>query len=259
MYTFGDGRKKVEIKVAIRGCRGASADDVTTAWEWVQQALITHGVGSRTASGYGALIAPPDYDPSPELPRLPAGYSSKKLNFVLYSQGSAGPNTTIPELRPTHWRGWLRSWLMRLLLGVMEKVDAVATVDELLGSLNRQGLVRLRTKIDRLELSQNTTKYNKFYKWTGSFEISAPTNILDELILPVIKIAVRVGGMGRGWRRPLHRFILETKYGNNESARGCHLELSRSRADVVANSTPSKLDLAGNDLNLMALPLVWGE
>jgi CRISPR-associated protein Cmr6 len=251
LYTLGDSRKKVEIKVAIRGCRGADTKDVATVWEWVQQALSTHGVGSRTASGYGALIAPTGYNPSPELAKLPAGYSSKKLNFALYSQGSAGPNTTIPELRPTHWRGWLRSWLMRFFLGVMEKVDAIDTVDELLGSLNRQGLVRLQTKIDRLELSQNTTKYNKFCKWTGSFEISAPTDILDELILPVIKIAVRVGGMGRGWRRPLHRFILKTTYGNNESARGCHLELTRSPTDVITNSTHSKLDLAGNDLNLI--------
>ena len=251
LYTLGNGREEIKIKVAIRGCRKATPDDVNTVWEWVQQALSTHGVGSRTASGYGALIAPTGYNPSPELPKLPAGYSSKKLDFALYSQGSAGPNTTIPELRPTHWRGWLRSWLMRFFLGVMEKVDAIDTVDELLGSLNRQGLVRLQTKIDRLEFSQNTTKYNKFCKWIGSFEISAPTDILDELILPVIKIAVRVGGMGRGWRRPLHRFILKTTYGNNESARGCHLELTRSPTDVITNSTHSKLDSAGKDLNLI--------
>jgi CRISPR-associated protein Cmr6 len=249
LYTLGDGHQKIEITIGIRGCRNAQAEDVATVWEWLQQALSTQGIGSRTASGYGALTAPTGYDPSPELPSLPAGDSSKKLNFTLYSQGSAGANTTIPELRPTHWRGWLRSWLLRFCLGVMEKADAEATVDELFGSLKHKGLVRLQMKIDRIDPSRNTPK---FYRWMGSFEISAPTDILDEVILPIIKIAVRVGGVGRGWRRPLHRFILETKAGGKfDTARGCHLELTRSRADVVTNSTPTKLDLAGNDLNLI--------
>ena len=169
---------------------------------------------------------------------------------------------------------------MRFLLGVMEKSDAEATVDELLGSLKNKGLVRLRVTIDRIDPSRNTPK---FYRWIGSFEISAPMNILDEIILPAIKIAIRVGGVGRGWRRPLHRFILETKAGGKfDTARGCHIELTRSRsvsvrvgvgvasacaeasrreasacaeresrAEVVTNLTPSKLDKAGNDLNLI--------
>jgi CRISPR-associated protein Cmr6 len=246
LYTLGDGHQKIEITIGIRGCRNAQAADVATVWKWLQQALSTQGVGSRTASGYGALTAPLGYTPSSELPRLPVGYASKKLNFTLYSQGSAGPNTTIPELRPTHWRGWLRSWLMRFFLGVMEKANAEATVDELLGSLTHKGVVRLQIKIDRMDPARDTPK---FYRWMGSLEISAPTDILDQIILPVIKIAVRVGGVGRGWRRPLHRFILNAN--NKDTARGCHLELSRSRADISTNSTPSKLDRAGNDLNLI--------
>jgi CRISPR-associated protein Cmr6 len=271
LYTLGDGHQKIEITIGIRGTRNAKPADVATVWEWLQQALITQGIGSRTASGYGALTAPTGYDPSPELPSLPPGYSIKKLGFTLYSQGSAGQDTFKPELRPTHWRGWLRSWLMRFLLGVMEKSDAEATVDELLGSLKHKGLVRLRVTIDRMDPSRNTPK---FYRWMGSFEISAPTDILDEIILPIIKIAVRVGGVGRGWRRPLHRFILETKAGGKfDTARGCHIELTRSRsvseresrADVVTNQTPTKLDRAGSDLNLIhdvfraAVISNWGD
>jgi CRISPR-associated protein Cmr6 len=281
LYTLGDGHQKIEITIGIRGTRNAQPDDVATAWEWLQQALITQGIGSRTASGYGALIAPTGDDPDPSLPSLPVGYSSKKLGFTLYSQGSAGQDTLKPELRPTHWRGWLRSWLMRFLLGVMEKSDAEITVNELLGSLKNKGLVRLRVTINRMDPARNTPK---FYRWMGSFEISAPTDILDEIILPIIKIAVRVGGVGRGWRRPLHRFILETKTGGKfDTARGCHIELTRSRsvsvrgsgafasaiasalpngrltptaeresrADIVTNQTLTKLDRAGNDLNLI--------
>ncbi len=253
LYTLGDGHQKIEITIGIRGCRNAQPEDVATVWEWLQQALSTQGIGSRTASGYGALTAPTGYDPSPELPSLPVGYSSKKLNFTLYSQGSAGQDTFKPELRPTHWRGWLRSWLMRFLLGVMEKSDAEITVNELLGSLKKKGLVRLRVTIDRIDSSREP----KFYRWKGNFEISAPADILNEIILPVIKVAARVGGVGRGWRRPLHQFILNTN--NKDTARGCHLELTRprsvsereSRADIVTNQTPTKLDRAGNDLNLI--------
>jgi CRISPR-associated protein Cmr6 len=279
LYTLGDGHQKIEITIGIRGTRNAQPADVTTVWKWLQQALITQGIGSRTASGYGALTAPAGSDPSPELSSLPVGHSRQKLGFTLYSQGNAGQNVSVPELRPTHWRGWLRSWLLRFFLGVMEKADAETTVDELLGSLKHKGLVRLRVTIDRLDPSRNTPK---FYRWKGSFEISAPTDILDQIILPVIKIAVRVGSVGRGWRRPLHRFILETKAGGKfDTARGCHLELTRSRsvsvrvasalaeresrADVVTNLIPNKLDLAGNDLNLIyavfreAIVNNWGD
>ncbi len=244
LYTLGDGRKKVEIKVAIRGCHGATSEDVETAWEWVQQALSTHGIGSRTASGYGGLQAPVDYTPSVIL----AGEYSQKLNFTLYTQGSAGIDPKVPEFRPTHWRGWLRSWCLRFFLGVMERNDAESTVDELLGTLGKKdlvkgkkGLVRLRAMIAMINQldSKNTPQ---FYKWTGSLELSAPKDILDEIILPILKIAVRVGGVGRGWRRPLH--IL------NGRARGCHLEC-RSRVESSTNSIINKPDLAGNDLSLI--------
>ena len=247
LYTLGNGREHIEIKVAIRGCRKATPNDVNTVWDWVQQALSSHGIGSRTASGYGALKAPQSYVPSADLPNLKEGCISKALDFTLYSQGSAGPDSKTPELRPTHWRGWLRSWLLRFLLGVMSESNARATVDELLGTLSKQGCVRSKIRIDKIVSSENSPK---FYKWTGSLEIAAPTNILDEIILPIIKIATRVGGVGRGWRRPLHRFILE-KYNNADTARGCHVELTRSRDDTVINAIIAKADLGGNDLALI--------
>ncbi len=245
LYTLGNGSEKIDIKVAIRGCRGATLEDVETAWEWVQQALSTHGIGSRTASGYGGLQAPAGYTPSLFL----GGEYSQKLNFTLYSQGSAGIDPKEPEFRPTHWRGWLRSWCLRFFLGVMERNDAESTVDELLGTLGKKdlvkekkGLVRLRAMIAMIN-QLDSKNIPQFYKWTGSLELSASKDILDEIILPILKIAVRVGGVGRGWRRPLH--IL------NGKARGCHLELSRSRVESSTNSIINKSDLAGNDLSLI--------
>ncbi len=243
LYTLGDGHKKLQIKVAIRGCRDADADDVETVWEWLQQALSTHGVGSRTASGYGALIAPKDYKPKPELTKLKEGYTSQKFDFILYSQGSAGINPQTLELRPTHWRGWLRSWCLRFFLGVMSEAHAKATVNELFGTLGGKGLVRLRATINRLEPPKEAPESSKntptFYKWTGNLEISAPADILNEIILPIIRIAVRVGGVGRGWRRPLHIV--------NGRARGCYVKLTP--IDAVSNSTINKPVLVGKDIS----------
>ncbi len=241
LYTLGNGTEKIEIKVAIRACRGASVEDVNTVWAWVQQALTTHGIGSRTASGYGSLQAPAGYTPS----SLLVDRYSRKLDFVLYSQGCSGIDNKIPELRPTHWRGWLRSWVLRFCLGVMTQTDAEATVNELFGTLGKQGSVRLRSTIYQPASASNP----KFYKWTGSIELSSSADVLDEIILPILKIAVRLGGVGRGWRRPLHQFIL--KYNNQPTSRGCHLELTRSPTEVFTNSTIGKANLGGNDLSLI--------
>lgn len=231
LYTLGDGHEDIEINVAIRGKAGATAEEVNTVWEWVQQALSTQGIGSRNASGYGGLKAPSDYQPSEGLPKLPEGYSSKILDFKLYSQGNAGPNMQTPELRPTHWRGWLRSWLLRFFLGVMSPDDAKYTVGELLGTLeesrdgnSRQGLVRLELIPGKdWRVKSEDGGYLRFYKWQGKVKISAPKDILNNIILPIIKIANRVGGVGKGWRRPLHRFVMNN---GSEAARGCHLELT---------------------------------
>jgi CRISPR-associated protein Cmr6 len=240
LYTLGDGREKIDIKVAIRGCRGASVKDVDKAWEWVKQALIVHGVGSRTASGYGALTTT-EYEPNLRLLQQGGDRISRKLDFTLYSQGCGGIKpTTGDELRPTHWRGWLRSWVLRFFLGVMSQSNAELTVNELFGSLSHKGLVRLRVKIDEPISSKDNYP---FYRWTGSIELSAPEHILDEIILPIIKIAVRVGGVGRGWRRPLHIV--------NNRVRGCYVRLTRSRKETVSNSPINNPSLISNDLNLI--------
>jgi CRISPR-associated protein Cmr6 len=229
LYTLGDGHNSISVKVAIQGAAGqASAAEVAEVWEWVQQALSLHGLGSRTASGYGAVKAPADFKPDPELPKLPKGYKSKLLSFTLYSQGNAGPDMDIPELRPSHWRGWLRSWLLRFLLGVMSVENAKYTVSELLGTLQdspdgkgRKGCVSIRlTKGSSWGEPSEAERFKRFYKWQGSFEITAPKEILNKIILPVVKFAVMVGGLGRGWRRPLHLFVMNN---GNQAARGCHV------------------------------------
>ncbi len=219
-YTLGNGEDAIPVTVAIRGIAGRTTDaEVNEVWGWVQQALCLYGVGSRTASGYGtlkfssSLSAVPDPD-----------YAVKQFEFNLYSQGSAGPSMGKMELRPNHWRGWLRSWMLRFFLGVMSPEDATKTVGELLGTLepeSRKGCVRLQMFKGSTWGDRSANQPN-FYAWKGKLQISAPSNTLNTIILPIIRFAVMVGGVGRGWRRPLHIFHMNN---GRAAARGTHLTL----------------------------------
>ncbi|PZO10693.1 MAG: hypothetical protein DCF25_20385 [Leptolyngbya foveolarum] len=125
LYTFGDGLEPVEVVVAIRGKAGQSTpEEVSEVWQWVQQAMRSHGVGSRTAAGYGEISAPDSFVPAPEVRMRLPDQRIQRFSFELLSQGSSGADNKTPELRPTHWRGWLRGWLLRFLLGVMTPADA---------------------------------------------------------------------------------------------------------------------------------------
>lgn len=218
-YTLGNGNGgKIPVKVAIRGIPGrATAEDVKEVWQWVKQALGSYGVGSRTAAGYGTIETSMVSKPDP-------GYSTKQLEFTLYSQGNAGPDTKTMELRSSHWRGWLRSWMLRFFLGVMEHGNAQLTVSELLGTLEpatQKGSVRLRMMPGK-KWGQKSSNNPKFYIWQGKLDIVAPTQILNKVIIPILRIAVMVGGVGRGWRRPLHIFVMPN---GKDASRGSYLRL----------------------------------
>ncbi|MFB2967621.1 RAMP superfamily CRISPR-associated protein [Aerosakkonema sp. BLCC-F183] len=221
-YTLGNGKDTINITVAIRGIPGkVTQTEVEEVWEWVQQGLSLYGVGSRTASGYGAIktkdVPKPKADPD---------YAIKRFDFTLYSQGCYGTDTqNNPDLRPSHWRGWLRSWVLRFLLGVMSENDAKLTLAELMGILepdSRKGCVRSEMiKIQKVKVSENSPS---FYVWKGRLVLNAPNEILNEIILPIVRFAVSVGGVGRGWRRPLHIFRNDRNF---EAARGTHLTLTQ--------------------------------
>lgn len=235
LYTLGNGKESVEVTIAIRGIPGlVSKNDVDQVWMWIEQALSFYGVGSRTASGYGRLKPESQIIPV-DLPK----YKTQELGFSLFSQGCYGPdqkNRNNVELRPSHWRGWLRSWTLRFLLGVMSNTNAQLTVEELFGTLESNTGGKSRQGVVRIEMLQGTQqpwgkKSNdrpEFYVWKGHVQISAPTEILNSMILPIVKFAVSVGGVGRGWRRPLHKFSRETKHGDwIQLSRGTDLLLTR--------------------------------
>jgi CRISPR-associated protein Cmr6 len=236
LYTMGNGQGSPEFTISIRGIPGRATEaEVNMVWQWVQQALHTQGVGSRTASGYGIIQTP-----SQQAFRMPIGYSLQSFGFVLYSQGCAGVNPKdFTELRPSHWRGWLRSWVLRFLLGVMSEQNAELSLAELMGTLEpemRKGCVRLRVQKGKTwGIPSEDENAPTFYIWKGQLQISAPTNILEKILLPIIRFAISVGGVGRGWRRPLHIFHMNN---GRAAARGTLLRL----AQRVPNPQTKKVD-----------------
>ncbi|MEB3189942.1 MAG: RAMP superfamily CRISPR-associated protein [Snowella sp.] len=232
-YTLGTG-KKLEFTVAIRGIPNrATAEEVAEVWGWVEQALCFYGVGSRTASGYGLVTT----EGRISVQNVP-NYSKKPFSFSLYSQGCYGVSMERgkEELRPSHWRGWLRSWTWRFLLGVMSEDNAQLTLSELFGTIEPQALsgsVRIKMKSGS-KWGENSSNNPRFFEWSGKFEIYAPSDILP-ILLPIIKIAASLGGLGRGWRRPLHIFTMNN---GRVATRGTYLRLSHS----VKNQQTGKLE-----------------
>ena len=227
-YTFGSGKDEINVIVAIQGIAGkTTTDEVNEVWDWVKQALLLYGVGSRTASGYGRL-----HLNNSTRPKSDSGWLTAELDFNLYSQGCYGISSTQnPELRPSHWRGWLRSWILRFLLGVMTKENAENTLYELMGTIEpkaQQGLIRIEMLKGETwgKRSQNEPK---FWQWKGKLVLSAPKDVLNQIVLPVITFAVSVGGVGRGWRRPLHFFVMNN---GREASRGCYLQMSQKKKDL---------------------------
>jgi len=265
-YTLGNGDEPLEFTIAIRGISGnASAEDVSEVWGWVEQALSLYGVGSRTASGYGAMRTSEKISIKTE-----PEYAVKEFDFKLYSQGCYGANPPTKEskwqgdqeLRPSHWRGWLRSWVLRFLLGVMSEHDAQRTLGELLGTIEpeqKQGCVRINMNEGKV-WGDKSSESPDFYVWHGNLVVTAPKDILINIILPIIRFAVMTGGVGRGWRRPLHIFEMEIPQKDKDgkkigvkhikASRGCHMIMMhkvKTKDSQQIESKPFGLPLASEE------------
>lgn len=237
-YTLGNGEQPITVNIAIRGIPPqATPEDVAKVWEWLQQAIVFYGIGSRTASGYGSIKV------NQLKLKTPPNHLSKQLSFHLYSQGSAGVNPRGTELRPSHWRGWLRSWVLRFLLGVMSQENAEKTLGELFGSIGDEKKSESQQGCIRLKLNPGNTWGEKsqsqpsFYLWKGKLELIGPKEVINDIIIPIIRFAVSLGGVGRGWRRPLHIF----SYKNGQpAARGTYLKMTHQVRDKNTKEMTTK-------------------
>ena len=105
----------------------------------------------------------------------------------------------------------------------MSRKNAEETLSELMGVIEpntRKGCVTIRMIEGKKNWGEISTNQPKFYVWEGKLQVTAPKEILYNIILPIIRFAVSCGGVGRGWRRPLHIFGMNN---GKDATRGSHL------------------------------------
>ena len=173
-------------------------DDLKTVKSWLENALNS-GIGSRVSSGYGQALG-----------TISINNTRKSYDFELWTQGMYGSNPQIPEFRPSAVRGILRYWFRAVALGLYDVQTSQSLEEQIFGNLGKQGKICISTKVNQSS-RQNTYLYSgKIYLETTEIKY---LHLAEKLLL----LAMQLGGVGRGSRRPLHLL--------NSRMRGCHWEI----------------------------------
>lgn len=191
--------------------------------EWLQNALNS-GIGSRVSGGYGRAS-----DQATSLDCV------RSYDFELWTQGMYGGNQQNTEFRPTAIRGILRYWFRAVALGLysVEKVQALEV--EIFGDLSKQGKFSINVTFEPKSVDKEKKYTGKAYSGKVSLEVcqfnSKSTEAIDpkylNLLSKLLLLAVYLGGVGRGSRRPLH--LLHGRM------RGCHWTLLDDKLPLNLN------------------------
>jgi CRISPR-associated protein Cmr6 len=173
-------------------------DDLKTVKSWLENALNS-GIGSRVSSGYGKALG-----------TIPITNTRKSYDFELWTQGMYGSNPQIPEFRPSAVRGILRYWFRAVVLGLYDVPTCQKLEEEIFGNLGKQGKISLSTKVNSSDKKNPCFYAGKIYLEATEIKY---LNLAEKLLF----LAVQLGGVGRGSRRPLH--LLDHRM------RGCHWEI----------------------------------
>jgi CRISPR-associated protein Cmr6 len=181
-------------------------DDLKTVKSWLENALNS-GIGSRVSSGYGKALG-----------TIPITNTRKSYDFELWTQGMYGSNPPskennyqgTPEFRPSAVRGILRYWFRAVALGLYDVPTCQKLEEQIFGNLGKQGKISLSTKIN-----PSTKKDPYFY--AGKIYLEATEIKYLNLAEKLLFLALQLGGVGRGSRRPLH--LLDRRM------RGCHWQI----------------------------------
>ena len=181
-------------------------DDLKTVKSWLENALNS-GIGSRVSSGYGKALG-----------TIPITNTRKSYDFELWTQGMYGSNPPskennyqgTPEFRPSAVRGILRYWFRAVALGLYDVPTCQKLEEEIFGNLGKQGKISLSTKV-------NPSNKKDPYFYAGKIYLEATEIKYLNLAEKLLFLAVQLGGVGRGSRRPLHLL--------NRRMRGCHWEI----------------------------------
>ncbi|MGP1383449.1 MAG: type III-B CRISPR module RAMP protein Cmr1 [Thainema sp.] len=190
--------------------------DVKAVMGWLEQALRIKGLGSRVSAGYGQATQVNNTAPSPE-----ATSCRKIYPFKFWSQGMYGATPPAPdngyngvmEFRTSSIRGVLRYWFRAIALGFYSSQTCKTLEQEIFGSIDPKPVAgKLQIKVC---LKDEVLDGNPHYAAGDIFLESQNTHCLV-LMGKVLELAVHLGGVGRGSRRPLHW---------NDGMRGCYWQL----------------------------------
>lgn len=216
----------VTLQIGLQKTSRGSIADVQTVKHWLQQALLSDGLGSRVSAGYGRAkkvdkVTRPDTS---------CDYRSEH-EFEFWSQGMYGSSPENPEFRPVAIRGMLRYWFRSIAFGLYPIGVCQRLEGRLFGTLEdstnlgkpRQGsiVVSALWRSNELEPPKNPMTV------TGEIILNAQSESDLLLAQKLLELSFCLGGLGRGARRPLHI--------NRDRLRGCHWQ------------PKSGLGLPGND------------
>ncbi|MEA5503679.1 RAMP superfamily CRISPR-associated protein [Halotia wernerae UHCC 0503] len=189
-------------------------EDVETVKSWLKQALNQKGLGSRVSTGYGR----PSFQSY--LPN-----QSRNYEFQLWTQGMYGADIQKAEFRPTALRGMLRYWFRAFALGIYDPSTSKKFEEDLFGTIETQakeGSIRIGVRWEEIKKAEQKTDDLPTYVYRGKIFLESEIQKHLLLVKKILQISSYLGGIGRGARRPLHKFQDPDKHNR---LRGCYWEI----------------------------------
>lgn len=236
--------EKLQLQIGLCQTSRGKLNDVKIVMGWLEDALLTDGLGSRVSAGYGRA-SKANTKTTPTI--KPIHLSRHRFEF--WSQGMYGitpPSkennyTGETEFRATAVRGILRFWFRAVALGVFPPAQCQVLEHLLFGTLEpkaRNG----HTRISISYLEETPGDKETPHKASGAIVLEAKTQEELTLLQYLLRLATHLGGVGRGSRRPLHI----NQDGNRRDLRGCYWQLTEKEMQLA--SDPVAWNALLNDL-----------
>lgn len=209
--------ENLTINIGLTYTSRGNETDVKIALDWLAQTLSIKGLGSRVSAGYGQaeLINIPLIEEEQLSTDDESHLTSKnqEINshlrsehcFKLWSQGMSGADSSQREFRPAAVRGMLRYWFRAVALGLYTPQHCMELEARLFGTIEPkavQGSVVIKAQFEEDLASLDDPKIPHYVSGTVVLEAKDKRHLT--LIQHVLKLAIHLGGVGRGTRRPLH-------------------------------------------------------
>ena len=213
--------ENVKLRIGLCHTSLGTVEDVKVVLSWLEDALLTYGLGSRISTGYG-VVRKVNEKTKPEVISKKQFMSRHK--FELWSQGIYGLNRNDAEFRVTAVRGIIRYWFRSIALGLLPAKQCKLLESILFGAIEPSTFHgHFSISVNNLEDTGNSSIPQKV---SGYMVLRAQTQAELDLLESLLCLATHLGGVGRGSRRPIH---------NNDGVKGCYWQLVDETRQLQAN------------------------